>query len=138
MAILVAYDGSEPAKAAVEYALEEHSDREIVLLRVVDVASGATEAGFNLAQEKLRELRHEVREEISDEVLDQLEESGVEFETEVVFGDPAREIVDYATESEIEGIVIGSHGRKGVSRMFLGSVAEKVVRRAPIPVTVVP
>ena len=138
MAILVAYDGSEPASEAVEYAISEHADKEIILLRVVDVASGATEAGFNLAQEKLRELRNEVQEEISDEVLDRLEESGVEFDTEVVFGDPAREIVSYAEENGIEGSVVGSHGRKGVTRMFLGSVAEKVVRRAPIPVTVVP
>jgi len=138
MAILVAYDGSEPASEAVEYAISEHSEKEIILLRVVDVASGATEAGFNLAQEKLRELRNEVQEEISDEVLDRLEESGVEFDTEVVFGDPAREIVSYAEENGSDGIIIGSHGRKGVTRMFLGSVAEKVVRRAPIPVTVVP
>lgn len=138
MAILVAYDGSEPASEAVEYAIREHSDKKIVLLRVVDVASGATEAGLNLAQEKLRELRNEVHEELSDEVLDRLEESGVEFDTEVVFGDPAREIVAYAEENDMEGIVVGSHGRKGVTRMFLGSVAEKVVRRAPVPVTVVP
>lgn len=138
MTILVAYDGSEPASEAVEYAIREHPEKEIVLLRVVDVASGATEAGLNLAQEKLRELRNEVQEEISDEVLDRLEASGVEFDTEVVFGDPAREIVAYAEDNDMEGIVVGSHGRKGVSRMFLGSVAEKVVRRAPVPVTVVP
>lgn len=138
MAILVAYDGSEPARDAVEYAIEEHAEKEIVLLRVVDVASGATEAGFNLAQEKLRDLRNDVHEEISDDVLDMLEAAGVEFTTEVVFGDPAREIVAYAEENGIEGILVGSHGRKGVSRMFLGSVAEKVVRRAPVPVTVVP
>jgi nucleotide-binding universal stress UspA family protein len=138
MAILVAYDGSEPARDAVEYAIKEHAEKEVVLLRVVDVASGATEAGFNLAQEKLRELRNEVQEEISDDVLDMLEEADIEFDTEVVFGDPAREIVSYAEDHDIEGILVGSHGRKGVSRVFLGSVAEKVVRRAPVPVTVVP
>lgn len=137
MAILVAYDGSRPAEKAVEYAIKEHSDKEIVLLRVVEVADGATGAGINLAKEKLRELRDEAHENIPDEILDTLEEADVDFDIEVVFGHPAEEIVAYAEENDVEGIVVGSHGRKGVSRMFLGSVAEKVVRRAPMPVTVV-
>jgi len=45
--------------------------------------------------------------------------------------------VEYAEESDVDHIVIGSHGRSGVSRILLGSVAESVVRRADMPVTVV-
>lgn len=137
MAILIPYDGSEPAKKAVEYGIKEHAEKELILIRVVEVAGGATAAGINLAQEKIRSLRSEVRKEISDEVVDMLDEAGVEYDTEIVFGEPANEIVEYAVENDMEGIIIGSHGRSGVSRMFLGSVAEKVVRRAPMPVTVV-
>lgn len=137
MTVLVAYDGSDPAQAAVEYAIDEHAEKEIVLLRVVEVADGALDAGVNLAQEKIRSIREKRRTETNQEVADLFEDAGLDFETEVVFGDPAREIVKYAEENEIGQIVIGNHGRSGVSRVLLGSVGEKVVRRAPMPVTVV-
>jgi nucleotide-binding universal stress UspA family protein len=54
----------------------------------------------------------------------------------VVVGRPAREIVDYADENDIDHVVMGSHGRSGVSRIVLGSVAENVVRKSSVPVTV--
>jgi nucleotide-binding universal stress UspA family protein len=52
-------------------------------------------------------------------------------------GDPATEIVTAAREWPADLIVLGSHGRKGVSRLLIGSVAEAVTRRAPCPVLVV-
>jgi len=137
MAVLVAYDGSEPAQKAVEHAIEEHADKQLILLGVVEVASSATSAGINLAQEKLKELRDETREGISADLQQRLDEENIDYEIETVFGQPAREIVEYAEENDIGHILIGNHGRSGVSRVLLGSVAEKVVRRAPMPVTVV-
>jgi nucleotide-binding universal stress UspA family protein len=53
-------------------------------------------------------------------------------------GDPAREILRYAARQAIDLIVIGTHGRTGVTRVLLGSVAERVVRGAHCPVLVVP
>lgn len=141
MTVLVAYDGSDPAQVAVEYAIEEHADKDIVLLRVVEVASGMTDAGLNLVQERFREkpekLRKDARKKVAEEIADKFEDAGLEYETAVVFGDPAQEIVEYAEQNDIDQIVIGNHGRAGVSRVLLGSVGEKVVRRAPMPVTVV-
>jgi len=64
-------------------------------------------------------------------------DSDADLETERTVGDPAREIVDYAEDHEIDQIVMGSHGRTGATRLLLGSVAELVVRRSPVPVTVV-
>ena len=46
-------------------------------------------------------------------------------------------IVEYVETHDVDHVVIGSHGRKGLSRVLLGSVAELVVRRSPVPVTVV-
>lgn len=141
MTVLVAYDGSDPAQAAVEYAIKEHADKEIVLLRVVEVASGMTDAGINIIQERFREkpakVKKEARKKVAEEIADLFEEADLGFETEVVFGVPAREIVSYVENNDIDEIVIGNHGRSGVSRVLLGSVGEKVVRRAAIPVTVV-
>ncbi|MCU4751477.1 universal stress protein [Halobacteria archaeon AArc-curdl1] len=135
MAILVPYDGSTPAHQAVRHAAETYPDAELVLLRVIELAEGYTSAGFNLLREQFDEA--EAAPDVSTELRSLLDESGVEFRVETAVGSPAREIVDFAAENDIDHIIIGSHGRQGVSRVLLGSVAEKVVRRAPIPVTVV-
>jgi nucleotide-binding universal stress UspA family protein len=50
---------------------------------------------------------------------------------------PARAILDYAREAHVDAVVLGTHGRSKVSQMFMGSVAEKVVRHAPCPVLTV-
>jgi universal stress protein A len=63
---------------------------------------------------------------------------GLAVKTEVLSGIPARKIAEYARRHRIDLIVVGSHGRTGVSRALLGSVAEAVVRRSPCPVLVVP
>ena len=59
------------------------------------------------------------------------------FATETVVGRPARTIVDYAEQEDVDAVVVGSNGREGISRILLGSVAETVVRRSPVLVTVV-
>ena len=57
--------------------------------------------------------------------------------TEVVFGLAAKVIVEYADDHDIDLVVMGTHGRSGVAHLFLGSVAECVVRTAPCPVLTV-
>ncbi|SFC25319.1 Nucleotide-binding universal stress protein, UspA family [Halobiforma haloterrestris] len=139
MAILVAYDGSDPARKAVTRAFDEYPDEEHVLLRVVEAAGGSTGAGINLAQEALKDMREETSNDVEDHVDDLEVGDDVDYRTEIVVGDPAREVVEYAEEedNDVDHIFVGSHGRSGVSRVLLGSVAEKIVRRAPVPVTVV-
>lgn len=139
MAILVAYDGSAPAQRAVERAVASADGEEIVLLRILEVADGMLDAGFEMVQEKLRELREDEPEELSAEVRELLETEPTGFRIETAVGDPAREIVGFAErdDEDVTEIVVGSHGRDRISRVLLGSVAEKVVRRAPTTVTVV-
>jgi nucleotide-binding universal stress UspA family protein len=55
-------------------------------------------------------------------------------QTKLLMGPPAGEITDYARTEQFDLIAIGTHGRTGLSRFLLGSVAEKVVRTAPCPV----
>ena len=140
MAVLVAYDGSDPAQKAVKRAVSaarEAGEDEIILLRVVEAADGMLEAGFDIVQERLREAQEQERSELSAEVRSLLETEDVEFRIEAVAGKPAREIVSYAEEHDVSEIVVGSHGREGVSRVLQGNVAENVVRRAPTTVIVV-
>jgi nucleotide-binding universal stress UspA family protein len=63
---------------------------------------------------------------------------GIGVTTALRFGDPAQAIVEYARSQGIDLIVMGTHGRTGVSRALLGSVTERVVRSAPCPVLAVP
>jgi len=135
MTVLVPYDGSEPAQQAVAHALDRWADHDLILLRVIEAADGSLEAGVDLIKERLKESRQKGTVELPDELLDRL--ADVEYEIEAVAGKPAREIVAFADANEIDHIVIGSHGRSGPSRVLLGSVAERVVRRASTSVTVV-
>lgn len=136
MHVLVPVDGSEPSDAALEYALEQFGDDEITVLYVMDPVDGSTAWGPGSADDWVS-----AAEERSKSVLSAAEEhasnAGVSVRTESVVGRPARAIVDHAEEHGIGHIVVGSHGRDGISRVLLGSVAETVVRRSPVPVTVV-
>lgn len=62
---------------------------------------------------------------------------GIEAEYKVEFGPAAECIVDFASENNFDLIVIGTHGRRGVGRMFMGSVAEDVIRNADCPVVAI-
>ncbi len=137
MAILVPYDGSEPAQQAVEHAITNWGDHELIFLRVIEAADGSLEAGVDLLKERLKESRQEGAADLSGALLKMLSNADVNYEVETVVGKPAREIVAYAEAHDISHIVMGSHGRSGASRVLLGSVAQRVVRRAPVPVTVV-
>ncbi|WP_049921640.1 universal stress protein [Halopiger djelfimassiliensis] len=138
MHLLVALDDSEPGRAALEYALSEHPDAEITVVHVVD----PTESGYgefaHLGPDRMLEHRHEQAENLFEEVLERASERDRSIETAVIDGRPAAAIVEYAHEHDVDRIVVGSHGRTGVSRVVLGSVAERIARRAPVPVTIVP
>ena len=57
--------------------------------------------------------------------------------TQVVLGDAAEEILNYAEAEGVDLIIMGTHGRKGIERIIFGSVAERVVKKSPIPVLTV-
>ncbi|THE65671.1 universal stress protein [Salinadaptatus halalkaliphilus] len=137
MAILVAYDDSEPAQQAASHAFTQYPNEEIVLLRVVEAAAGSTGAGIELAREYLAERKERASDELVDTASDLVNADDVDFRTEIAVGNPAREVVAFAEEHDVDHIVVGNHGRSGVSRVLLGSVAETIVRRSPVPVTVV-
>ncbi|MFC3959010.1 universal stress protein [Halovivax cerinus] len=137
MTVLVAFDGSEPAQKALQHAAQTFDGQEIVLLRVLDTPDGLVDASVGFAKEGIKQLREESRTELSADVDATLDTTDVELRTEVAFGEPTREIVRYANENDVDHVVVGNHGRDGMARVLLGSVAEQVVRRAPMPVTVV-
>ncbi len=141
MTILVALDDSEPAREALEYAASTYSDSEIVALHVVNPVANRylRDPASNYADyERILEEAETNAEELFEEANEIAEAHGASLTTETVLGRPASTIVDYLEEAEdVDHVVIGSHGRSGAARILLGSVAERVVRRSPAPVTVI-
>jgi nucleotide-binding universal stress UspA family protein len=66
-----------------------------------------------------------------------LQAAGFEVNTAIRFGDPADAIVDYIAANDVDLVALATHGRSGVSRLVLGSVAEQVLRRIDLPVLMV-
>lgn len=138
MRVLVPYDGSEQAEAALEYAREIHDGDEIVLLYVLDYVEAGYRAAPEAALAGYWEEWYDEAEASGEELLAEASAAfDADVETNVVAGSPARAIVEFVDDGSIDAVVIGSHGREGLSRILLGSVAETVVRRSPVPVTVV-
>jgi len=138
--VLVPLDDSEGAEKAFELALEEFSDGRVTLLHVVNPKSSENIQVTKGTIPFDDETREEIVEESTgflDEYARRAEERDVEVVKEYKIGEPEKEIVGYAEEEEIDHIVMGSHGRSGLTRVLLGSVAENVARRSPVPVTVV-
>jgi nucleotide-binding universal stress UspA family protein len=135
MRVLVPVDGSDPSDEALEHGLEQFGDDELVALHVMDPVDGATAWGPGSAEDWIS-TAEEHAESVLETASDLAAEAGVEVTTDTAIGRPAHAIVEYADEHDIDHIVVGSHGRDGISRVLLGSVAETVVRRASVPVTV--
>lgn len=137
MNILVPIDDSDPARAAIEHAATTSPDATITALHVLDPTMAMYRGDRSYNYERAMQLEEERSETLFETAREICDEHGVSLETKTVVGRPADRIVDFAAENDVDRIVLGSHGRSGVSRILLGSVAERVVRRASVPVTVV-
>ncbi|AZH24813.1 universal stress protein [Haloplanus aerogenes] len=130
--ILVPTDGSACARAAVDQAIELAlaTDATLHVVHVVD--SGIVDTG------PIPAALEEAGERAIQQVVERADAAGVSAtERSLLNGTPHQEIVDYADENGIECIVMGTHGRTGVDRYLLGSVAERVVRLSDSPVLAV-
>ena len=135
--VLVPVDGSPQSLQAIGFVSAEWDDVDVTLLHVINPVQAGYRAGVlpSGSEEWFREAKSEA-EEMLDEARAQLEVDG-DVETAIEVGRPAATIVEEARERDVDHVVVGSHGRRGVSRLVLGSVAEHVARRSPIPVTIV-
>lgn len=136
--LLVAYDESPQARAALQHAIETYPEATLVVMHVSDprewvfgddMGGYYSEDAFDQAQASA--------EELLEGAAALAEEADVAVETVSEIGQPAHAITEYAEEHDIDHVVVGSHGRRGLSRFLLGSVAETIVRRAPASVTVI-
>jgi nucleotide-binding universal stress UspA family protein len=136
--ILVPTDGSDPAAASFEHALEiaDRFDATVHALYVVEAEAIAHEAP-ELPLGRLRETLRDEGETALDGLASLASDRGVEVSRALVEGVAADAILDYAAETGVDLIVMGTHGRRGLDRFLVGSVTERVLRRADAPVLAV-
>jgi nucleotide-binding universal stress UspA family protein len=161
--ILVPCDGSELAQESVFPHVEnlaKKMDAEVIILRVVPAPSGRSGSAFKpglpelpiplpVTPEDAHTVRHPIYrdQEIASAEAEarrsvavaeaMLRDKGVNVRSEVVLGDPAEEITEYAAEQDVDLIIMCSHGSSGIRRWVFGSVTEKVLRGAHSPILVI-
>lgn len=140
--ILLPTDGSEGTEGAITNGLDiaARYDAAVHALYVIDVAEllrvgyGGDRSDFEAAIEP---LEAEAKRAVED-VRERARQRGVEVVAVVREGAPYETIVEYAAETDADLIVMGTHGRRGLRRYLVGSVTERVVRTAAVPVMTVP
>lgn len=132
MKILLAYDGFEHSKHALEEAAELGAGgaAELTILSVVPEAEAR--AGKGGGHRWLAPHAHQ-NVAIAHRFL---AEHGIESEMKIAYGDPVDEIRKEAAAGDYDFIVVGSHGRSAVGQVFLGSVSKALLEEAPCPVLV--
>lgn len=148
MKALVAVDGSDESNRALNHAANVvhsmagsltivHSvDPNVLDLGGSDPISGLSDADERLILENLDDAEDRGLD-ILETAMERAENLGQNAQTQLLYGDPAKTIPEYAAEQDCEAIFIGHQGLSGRAGDMLGSVAEDVVERADVPVTVV-
>jgi nucleotide-binding universal stress UspA family protein len=137
--ILVPLDGSELAKKALDHAekLAKTFDAEIILFQVVPFMPiyGSPELVTPLIVD---EKQKEAAEKYLADLAEDIKKRGLKVSTMVKTGQQvAVEIIDFAKETRADLIVMCTHGRSGITRWVLGSVAHKVLTRAETPILLI-
>ncbi|MGA2761184.1 MAG: universal stress protein [Candidatus Cybelea sp.] len=139
--ILVALDGSDCSHKALDVAIKlaKEQGARCTVCTVVDVIRAATSMTFatgDIVTEWIASLNEDARS-IEREAIAKYAGSGVTIETRVLEGSPSSALLDVAKNTGADLIVMGSHGRTGLKKLWLGSVAESVVQEATVPVLIV-
>lgn len=138
--ILIPTDGSIHSQKAEHYGLEmaKTSHASVTVIHVVEVPFFPTpvtgEPSFILEEEI--EILKKAGEDMANRVVEQAGKMGVKATPLVVIGHPADQIIEYAKTYDL--VVMGTMGKSGLFHLLLGSVTEKVVRHASVPVLVIP
>ncbi|HEY0734801.1 MAG TPA: universal stress protein [Herpetosiphonaceae bacterium] len=161
--ILVPLDGSAVSRESLSSIchLFDPQRYQVIVLRVADPPAGVlaepvrvlpvngwglpefhSARQFETSRHPIYPLQSEasLEAELAAELLDQshsLIDAGFSVQPVVRFGDPAEEIVAYARSGHVDMIAMATHGRAGISRLLVGSVAERVLKASPVPVLLV-
>jgi len=136
--VLIPLDGSPLAEQAMPHAVAQarHFQAELILLRVVEPFAhvrGMSLADLEQMRQQTHTWAHEYLERLAVDVLHQ----GIPVQVVIVDGRPHVEIPQFAETNQVDLIVMSTRGQSGLSRWLMGSVADRVVRGANVPVLLV-
>lgn len=134
--IVLATDGSEIASHATTAAawLASSLDLPVEVVNVANVRGYSQAlAELDRVTENRREALREGGQQALDQARDRLADLGVTAKTQLVEGSPSDVLVDHAEDVDAWALVLGTHGRGGIARAILGSIADRVVRSARVP-----
>ena len=141
--IMVPLDGSELAECVlphVEAFISQCQIRTIVFVRVLEAITPAVagEYAINVEDLESREANRKASaEEYLNQIMKRMKPGETRLEKEVLIGRPADKLADYADQNDVDLILMATHGRSGVSRWVRGSVADRILRAASVPVLMV-
>ncbi len=137
--ILVPLDGSPMAEAVLPYvrhmAVEDGAEVELLTITTVPLAAYPIDAPLDLAQ--LIKQQHEASEQYLRKVSNAIDHDGIKVTPLISEGPIAEEILSHAESTGADLIAMSTHGRSGISRWLMGSVADKVLHGAKVPVLLV-
>jgi nucleotide-binding universal stress UspA family protein len=140
--ILVPLDGSELSESILEHVITITTDckvPKVILMRVRK--SLDKDVRIALDPETALELDQTYHDDAANylkSIAKALEQKDISVKIEVLEGDPAKEILKYSKNNDVDLIIMSTHGRSGVSRIVFGSVADKVIRQTEAPVLIRP
>jgi nucleotide-binding universal stress UspA family protein len=137
--IVVPVDGSEPSDAAVALALKlaKEEDAELIFVHAVELNKIVALAGPAPIDPSIAiDAACQMGKELLDDVKRRAVEAGCRATVELPEDECVASVLEIARQRKADLITVGSHGRSGIRRALLGSVAEGILRRSPIPVLV--
>lgn len=141
--IMVPLDGSKLAECVLPHveAIASGCDvGKVTLVRVVEPLHlhGGIESGFSPEErQRLENDSIDVARKYLDQLVQRLKDIGITAQSEVLHGHVIDELTDYADKNGVDLIIIATHGRSGVSRWVWGSIADRILRSAGVPVLMV-
>jgi nucleotide-binding universal stress UspA family protein len=141
--IMVPLDGSELAECVLPHVnafIEGCNISDVMLVRVVEPAEASHYGEVSISPIILEEAvsaRKAAAKNYLDQIVNRIKHEGTELQSEVLVGRVTESLIDYTEKNDIDLILIATHGRSGVTRWVRGSVADRILRSANVPVLMV-
>lgn len=139
--ILVPVDGSECSLRGIKHVLGmrgEYRDPQALQIHVLNVQpSLPQDVSRFVNSDQIKDYHHDQGVKELEAAKSQLDAAGAKYEVHITVGDPADAIGKFAQNIGADQVIMGSHGRGGLSGLLLGSVASKTLAQSPVPVLVV-
>jgi nucleotide-binding universal stress UspA family protein len=137
--VLLPVDGSEFSDRALDYVLQMTKGEEAIEVHLLSVQLpiDSGHARMFVSDEDIAAYHRDEGMAVLKPYMERMDAAGVGYQWHVLVGHVAQTIARFAKEQKFDKVVMGTHGRSGVTQLLLGSVAQNVIRRLKIPVALV-